>query len=110
MTINWIISAMDCTVQENGFSNIVTNVHWRFRGEQVEDSVTYTAEEYGCTFIGQYDPLNFTPFEELTEETVVGWLEANLDVAAMTTRLQENINLQINPVVKTLPPAWTQQP
>jgi hypothetical protein len=44
----------------------------------------------------------------LTKEQVVGWLEAELDVEKMNESLQENINLQINPVTVTLPPAWQQ--
>jgi hypothetical protein len=56
------------------------------------------------------DPENFTPYDQLTEEQVVGWLEAELDVPAMTASLQENIDLQINPVVVTLPPAWNTPP
>jgi len=110
MQTNWVISAMDCKVQENGMTNVVTNVHWRLRGVKPHEGTTYTAEEYGCTAVGEPDPLTFTPFEELTQEQVVGWLEQVLDVAAMTTRLEQNIDLQINPVVQTLPPAWMTSP
>lgn len=108
MQTNWVISAMDCKVQDNNLTNVVTNVHWRFQGTEVNNGKTYSAEEYGCTFIGDPDPASFTPFEELTPEQVTAWLEQNLDVDAMTARLLENINLQITPVVQTLPPSWTQ--
>lgn len=91
-------------------TNVVTNVHWRFQCTKEQDGKTYFAEEYGCTFIGDPDPLSFTPFEELTQEQVVGWLDQTVPVTAMTARLEENINLQINPVVKTLPPAWITPP
>ena len=110
MQTNWVISAMDCKVQENGLSNVVTNVHWRFQGTEVHEGKTYAAEEYGATAVGTPDPLTFTPFEELTKEQVVGWLEETLDVEAMTARLEANIDLQINPVVQTLPPAWATGP
>ncbi len=89
-------------------TNVVTNVHWRFKGIEEHEGVTYHAEQYGCTAVGTPDPLTFTPFEELTEEQVIGWLESELDVESMTASLEQNINLQINPVTTTLTPAWNQ--
>lgn len=99
---------MDCLVQDGNLTNIVTNVHWRYKGTQEYEGKTYVAEQYGVTYVGQPNPDDFTLYEELTEEQVVGWLGLFIDIPAMTASLQENIDKQITPVVVTRLPAWTQ--
>ena len=53
-----------------------------------------------------YDPDNFIPYADLTKDDVVAWLEAGLDVEAMKESLDNQIELQINPVDETLRPDW----
>lgn len=106
MTTNWVISAMDCKVQEGDMSDVVITVHWRFQGNETSNGKNYFAESYGATTVGTPNPQSFTPFDQLTQEQVVAWLEQELDVVKMTSVLQENINLQINPVDVTLTPPW----
>jgi hypothetical protein len=108
MTTDWVISAMECRVHEENMDDVVIIVHWRYQARELHEEKEYFAETYGAASVGMPDPENFTPYDQLTEEQVVGWLEAELDVPAMTAILQENIDLQINPVVVTLPPAWQQ--
>jgi hypothetical protein len=108
MIIDWVISAMECMVHEEDMTDVVIIVHWRYQAREVNAEKEYFAETYGATSVGVPSPDSFTPFDQLTKEQVVGWLEAELDVPKMTEGLQENINLQINPVIVTLPPAWQQ--
>lgn len=108
MTTNWVISAMECKVREEDMDDVVIIVHWRYQATETHEKKEYFAETYGATSVGMPDPENFTPFDQLTKDQVVGWLEESLDVDAMDKSLQENINLQINPVTVTLPPAWNQ--
>lgn len=110
MITNWVISAMDCKVQEGDMSDVVITVHWRFQGNETSNGKNYFAESYGATTVGMPDPQTFTPFDQLTQEQVVGWLEQELDVTTMTATLQENINLQINPTNVTLTPPWINSP
>jgi hypothetical protein len=110
MTTDWVISAMECRVHEENMDDVVIIVHWRYQARELHEEKEYFAETYGAASVGMPDPENFTPYDQLTEEQVVGWLEAELDVPAMTASLQENIDLQINPVVVTLPPAWNTPP
>ena len=53
-----------------------------------------------------YDPDNFIPYADLTKDDVVEWLEAGLDVEAMKTNLDNQIELEINPVDEVLRPDW----
>lgn len=108
MTTDWVISAMECKVHEEDMTDVVIIVHWRYQARELHEEKEYFAETYGATSVGMPDPETFTPFDQLTKEQVVGWLEEELDVDQMNASLQENINLQINPVTVTLPPAWQQ--
>lgn len=69
MTYDWNCKTVDVHPQAEGETNVVYNVHW---------VVTGTEEDYSATSIGtQVVPLNpeadFIPFEDLTNEIVVGW-------------------------------------
>ena len=69
MTYAWNCKTVDVHPQAEGETNVVYNVHW---------VVTGTEEDYSATSIGtQVVPLNpeadFIPFEDLTNEIVVGW-------------------------------------
>jgi hypothetical protein len=101
---------MECKVKEEDLTDVVIIVHWRFQGNESYDGKDYFAEVYGATSVGMPDPESFTPFDQLTKDQVVGWLEAALDVPEMTEGLQKNIDLQINPITVTLPPAWDTPP
>ena len=45
-------------------------------------------------------------YENLTENDVITWLEAGLDVDELQANLINKINLIINPVEETLPLPW----
>lgn len=110
MTTSWVISAMDCKVQEGDMRDVVTTIHWRFQGNETSNGKKYFAESYGATTLGTPNPERFTPFASLTQAQVVGWLEQELDVTKMTEVLQNDINLQITPANVTLTPPWSNAP
>lgn len=102
-TFNWIISALDCKVDEDNLKDVVYTVHWRYRATN-ENGIT--AEIYGAQSVSPPSTEDFTPYDELTKEQVVGWLEASMDVPAMDLSLDEQIYLLINPIDVTLPPPF----
>lgn len=97
---------MDCKVQEGQMTDVVQTVHWRYNATETSNNKTHFAEMYGATQVGEPTPDNFTNYDSLTKEQVVGWLEEVLDIEAMQTNLTNQINLQINPVNVTLPPPF----
>ena len=103
ITYKWIFSAFDCRVDEDGMQDVVTTVHWRYNGT-TEEGVS--SEIYGAQYVGTPNPDTFTPYPELSEEQVIGWMETTLDVQAMQTNIAEQIELTINPVTVTLPPPF----
>lgn len=95
----WIISACDVILDEGTMKDVITTIHWRYNAE----NDGYFAETYGASAVGQPTPDNFTDYNNVTKDQMIGWLEGVLDVPAM----QENLNAQIeilkHPVTATLP-------
>jgi hypothetical protein len=107
-SFSWVISQLNCAVESEGLPNVINMIHWRYNATQVDGDKTWFAETYGATSVAQPNPQNFVPYEDVTEDEVIGWLEAVLPVEAMQASLEANINLQINPTEITLPLPWSQ--
>jgi hypothetical protein len=103
-TYNWKINALDAKIQEGDNSDVIYTVHWTLTA--TDDTGEYTASLIGTMGV-EYDPdNNFIPYADLTKDDVVAWLEAGLDVEAMKENLDNQIELEINPVDETLRPDW----
>lgn len=94
-TYKWTINALDAKVAvEDGNENVVYTVHWSY-------SATDETGEHSVNSIGthgvEYDADNFTPYEDLTEEIVIGWLEDGLDVDSLKAGLDSQIEKLITP-------------
>lgn len=99
ITYQWTIPALDCAVSKDGLTNVIETIHWRYRGTNKKG---VTAEMYGAQSVGDPNPEDFTPFEEIKKEKIVEWLESIMDMK----EIQTNINTQIkdleNPTHVTL--------
>ena len=73
-------------------------VHWSYFLTEGEHSVSMI----GVQSIGEPNADNFLPFEQLTEEIVVDWIEAAMDVDKMKENLQNQLADKIAPKVVTL--------
>ena len=104
--MDWSISALDCRVQEDGLSDVVYLVHWRVSKTEVDGDKTYSASVYStCSVPGPGTP--FTPYADLTQDQVLGWIWANgVDKSATEAAVQQQIYLQKNPVTITPPLPW----
>ena len=101
-TITWTVNAMDCYPQESGNTDVVFNVHWTCSGTDG----TYNASVYStCSVPGPGNP--FTPYDQLTQDQVLGWVWANgVDKFATEAAVVQQIDNQINPPVVTPPLPW----
>ena len=88
---NWKIVQLDRKTAD-GF---VTTAHWTVTATGGD----FSASSYGsCGFGGEL----ITPYEDLTEEQVLGWVWANgVDKDATEESLAVQIELQKNPVTAT---------
>jgi hypothetical protein len=89
--MNLIINQLD----RNTDGDIVTTVHY----SAVKQDGEYIASVYSTVGLEQGDTV--IPFASLTEETVKTWLADKLDLVAMESALDAQIEAQKNPVTAT---------
>ena len=98
---NWKISTLDRDTAD-GFVN---TVHWTASQTDGE----FTTSTYSTVSFTKEDGINYVPYADLTEATVVEWVKASLGeegVAAVDLALANNIAAQKNPPVATGTP-WS---
>ncbi len=106
-TYTWVISQLECYPQHEGHTDVVFTVHWR---RQATDG-THFADVYGSQAVTLDADAPFTPYEDLTQAIVEGWLESAMGVervVEMDAALDTQIENQINPPVIRPPLPWTQ--
>lgn len=105
-TYTWVISQLECYPQHEGHNDVVFTVHWR---RQATDG-THFADVYGSQSVTLNPDAPFTPYANLTEAQVIGWLEAAFgdeQLASQIAALDKQIEDQINPPVLRPPLPWT---
>jgi hypothetical protein len=103
MTPVWKIEWMNTTPTSADPAEAVITVGWRCNGTQ--DS--YSASVYSTCSLPPADPANFTPYADLTQDIVLGWIWANgVDKDATEAAVQQQIDNQINPPVIQPPLPW----
>jgi len=99
---NWTISQLDVTPANGDLSDVVITAHW----DCVATEDSYTGRVYStCSFPAPED--DFTPYEELTLEQVLGWIWANgVDKEATEAAIAAQIEAQKDPPVIHPPLPW----
>lgn len=83
-----------------GKADVVYNLHWDCLAEQ--DGVSHRA--YGSQVLDVGDLSNFTAYEDLTEEQVMGWLADTIDVGEIENLCQAALDEKLTPTkAKGLP-------
>ena len=100
--MNWKINQLEVTPSEGDLTNVVITAWWQAIDE--EDGFTGTVYSY-CTLPAPEG--EFTPYEELTEDIVLGWVWDNgVDKDAVEAQVLAQIEDQKNPTVVTPPLPW----
>ena len=98
----WTVTQMDCYPQEAGNADVVFTVHWTCAGTDG----TYNASIYSTCSVPTPSG-TFTPYDQLTQSQVLGWIYANgVDQTATEAAVGQQIANQINPPVVTPPLPW----
>ena len=105
-TFKWVVSQMDTAPSEDGLTDVVKVVHWRYQAEQVDGDKTYNAEVYGAMACATPSETDFTAYADLTYDQVCEWLVAGNDVDALETNLDTQIENIKNPPIVNLPLPW----
>ena len=102
-TITWSVTAMNAYPTVGSETDVVFTVHWTCSG--VQD--TYSASVYSTCSVPTPTGGAFTPYADLTQDQVLGWIWANgVDQVATEAAVVQQINGQINPTVVTPPLPW----
>lgn len=105
-TFIWSITAMAVKPTEGNYTDVVIDASWLCTATEPSGEQTYTAIVAGsCAF-----PMpegQFTPYADLTQNQVLGWVWANgVDKTATEAAVQQQIDNQINPPVIQPPLPW----
>ncbi len=107
VTNTWGVVQMDAYPELDGKTDVVFTVHWNLTGSDG----TYTGYVYGSVGITLDPDAPYTPYYQLTQEQVVGWVQDALgeeQVAAYEDNVAKQIEDQINPPVVTPPLPWAE--
>lgn len=110
-TYTWKIAALEAYATQSSYLDVVYNIHWRYNAT----TGSYSSEVYGVQSVSPYNPDSgsFIPYDQLTQEVVVGWLTESMGedrINQLTASLDRNIEDQIKPVTLILTPPWNIAP
>jgi hypothetical protein len=104
-TYNWVIEQLDCYPEKDGHTDVVFTAHWRLNGSDG----TNIATVYGSVGLTYEEGAPFTPYDELTQPQVVGWVQAALggeQVQSLTDNVAAQLAALANPPVVAPPLPW----
>ena len=105
ITNTWAVVQMDCYPELDGDTDVVFTVHWTLTGVDGD----YSGSVYGSQAVTLDPSAPFTPYADLTEAQVIGWVWGAMgaeQVAAYEANVAGQIANQINPPVVTPPLPW----
>lgn len=105
ITNTWTIVQMDAYPEYDGEANVVFTVHWTLVGTDN----TYSGSVYGSVGVNLNEGATFTPYADLTEAQVIGWVQDALGEEAIIeyeANVAQQISNQIDPPVVTPSLPW----
>jgi len=105
-TYTWGFPCLDAYPEADGETDVVFCVHYTYTADDGEGHV---GSVYGTVGVTLDAGAPFTPFADLTEAQVQGWVEDALGaetVAAMKLNVDGQIAEAISPTKVTLAPPW----
>lgn len=106
ITNTWTVVQMDCYPEYDNHVDVVFAVHWTLSGTDG----TYTGGVYGSVGVTIDEGATYTPYADLTEAQVIGWVQDALgeeQVAAYEASVAQQIADQADPPVVTPPLPWS---
>ena len=112
ITYKWSINQMNAHIEAEGEQNVIFTVHWTYQGVEESGGQQYQASQIGAQSFTYVAGEPFVPYAdtEAFENVVIGWLEGALDVDAMKTSIDAQIQKQITPVNEDLYFTWDMPP
>lgn len=101
MNYTWKVAAMEAAKNEDGLTDVVKTVHYTVDCSDGTENIG----AYGSVGVPTPDAASFKPYDQLTEEEVVAWVKAQLNVTEIEEQLAKALEIKKNPpvVAKELP-------
>lgn len=109
-TITWRVGTLECYPTYDQNKDVVFTVHWDCVGSETVNNITYNGRVYGATGVTFHSGSEFTPYDQLTQDQVLGWVWDSMGTDQKNNyeiSVQTQINNQINPPIVILPLPWT---
>lgn len=101
ITYTWSFPQFDVAKAEDGLTDVVKTIHWRY---DAADG-TYSVGAYGTVGLGEPDPNAFIPYNQITQEWAIACVSAQVNIEELNAALEVQIaNLKNPPVVPMVPP------
>ena len=105
-TFTWLIEWMNAYPEHQGEPNVVISAGWRLNGVDSD----YTATAYSSASFTLDPETPFTPYADLTQDQVLGWVWASgVDKDATEASVQQQIDNLKNPPIIQPPLPWIVQ-
>ena len=107
-TYEWHINQMTAKVEEGELKNVIWLINYNFTAKDETETPVIFSTINGSVRVQYNEGDPFIPYEDLTKEDVVGWLEASEDIniEGMKENLDKQIDQKKNPVDEYLYPNW----
>lgn len=106
-TFNWTIANMQIVPQLDGQTDVVVQAVWVCAGVQVANGKTYTnSSEGNGAFAAPQQGQPFTPYDQLTQDQVLGWVWQTISQEKIESGVQGQLNNQISPPTMNAPLPW----
>jgi hypothetical protein len=91
-TFDWTITKLYIKPDQDGLSQVVYAVAWKCEGTDDKFSPSYVAFSEGDVSVPTADPSAFTPYNQLTQEQIWGWIDGQIDKPEIELNLQIRID------------------
>lgn len=108
-TYTWTIVSLEAYPQQDGETDVVFQVNWQCVATEpkaVAEEPPYRAATNGAVSVTYEAGSPFTPYDQLTEQQVWGWVDPQIDRPAIKANLQSLIDARKNPQEVTPPLPW----
>jgi hypothetical protein len=99
---SWDIISLNTTPSESGLTNVVKSIDWCFIATD-GGVVGQTCEQ---TMLPTADTESFTAYDDLTEETIIGWIKQYRDYDDIFSMANQRLEEAKEPVIVERIPPW----
>ena len=105
--ISWNVVALKSYPQYQGETDVVVEVNWMCQGLAQQNGNNYSSRQAGGTSVTLQSGTPFTPYDQLTQEQVLGWVWANgVDKTSTEAVVQADLDYQLSPTIVSTPLPW----